>query len=305
MLRLCSAILVSILLFVGTTSALYAGKLKVVTSFSILADFVQVIGGEQVSVDSLVGAEEDVHIYQPRPQDAQRLANADLLVVNGLGFEGWIERLISASGYKGPVVTASDNVPLLIHVGLIDAHEHDVAGSSDPHAWQSVDNAKTYVTNIANALVAIDATHRQYYYSRLDAYHNKLDLLDAQIKQKLAVLPLQQRKVITSHNAYGYYSSAYGIRFIAAQGINSAADISAKALANLVRTITAENVKVAFFENLTNPRLLQQITHETGCRIVGQLYSDSLSRPDGPASSYLDMMRYNLETLIEAMLNPV
>ncbi len=276
-------------------------KLQVVTSFSILADMTRVIGAEHVDVYSLVGPEEDVHVYQPRPKDAQRLAEADLLVLNGLGFEGWIERLIEASGYQGPVVTASDNIPLLLSSNQNHNHGSEADGHDDPHAWQSIANAKVYVNNIAHGLARADETHNQYYFSRRDSYQRELDTLDQYITLQLSKIPENRRKLLTLHRAYSYFESAYDIEFVGARGINASAGVSARDLASLIRLIKAENIAAAFFERSSNPSLLRQLTRETGSHIVGNLYADSLSKPAGPASTYITMMRYNANSLFKAL----
>ena len=297
-------ILLVVLFSINTVSAEtieQGDRLKVVVSFSILADMAHVVGGEYVDIYSLVGPEEDVHVYQPRPKDAQRLAQADLLILNGLGFEGWIERLIVASGYQGPIVRASDKVPRLISANHDHGDGDDINAYNDPHAWQSVSNAKVYVDNITNGLVLVDAMHHQYYYARRDSYQLELDALDQYIKTQISKIPGDRRKLLTSHRAYTYFESTYDIEFVAAQGINTSADVSARDIARLIRLVKAENITAAFFENSSNPRLLRQISSETGCRIVGNLYADSLSKNGGPASTYIKMMRYNLESLLKAL----
>ncbi len=279
-------------------------RLSVVTTFSILADMAHVIGGEHVAVYTLVNPEADVHVYQPRPKDAQRLAQADVLIINGLGFEGWIERLISASGYQGLVIRASDNVPLLASAG----HDHDDHNfteenvHSDPHAWQNIQYAKIYIDNIAEGFAAVDTVNQSYYLSQRDDYQIKLDALEKEFHQQLSNIPNDRRKLLVSHHAYRYFESAYDIEFIAAQGINSSADVSAKDLAQLIRMIKSDNITAAFFEGTSSSQLLRQVSDETGCRIVGRLYADSLSNSDGLASTYLKMMRYNLETILNALL---
>lgn len=290
------------LILVIPASAQAHDRLKVVTSFSILADMVSHLGGDHVEVYSLVGAQGDVHVYQPRPEDAKRLAQADLLVINGLDFEGWIPRLIKASAYRGPIVVASDGVPLLL---TESAHNDDILGdhakSIDPHAWQSLANARVYADNIVAGLIAVDSAHREFFETSKRRYQDQLDVLDQRIRTQLATIPLNRRQVLASHRAYAYFAAAYGVRFVAAVGMNKLSEPSAKEIAALIEQIRSANIKVAFVENISDQRLLKQIVRETGCRIGGQLYADSLSGPEGPAASYLLMMTHNLETLIAAL----
>lgn len=283
-------------------------KLKVVTTFSILADMVSVIGGEYVDVYTLVGPEQDVHVYQPRPKDAQHLAKADVLVANGLGFEGWIERLILASGYQGPVVRASDHIPLLLTTEFDhDLHDHGERGHDhnegayDPHAWQDLKNASVYIANIAEALISADGAHRDAYVANRDSYSQSLRELDGQVRQQLAGISAERRKLLTSHQAYRYFEASYNVEFFAAQGINTGANVSARDVADLIRLIKTENINAAFFESSSNTRLLQQIADETHCTIAGSLFADSLSKDQGPTSTYLGMMRYNLQTILDAL----
>jgi len=284
-------------------------KLKVVASFSILADMARAVGGDYVDVYALVGAGEDVHVYQPRPRDARLLAAADVLIVNGLGFEGWIERLILASGYQGLIVSVSKDIPLLIadledsgEVLNHDTNDHGSFAQSDPHAWQSINNAKVYINNITQAYIALDEQHRDDYVSMREGYHQQLDQLQEDFVDELSRIPVEKRKLLTSHRAYRYFESAYGIEFFAAQGVNTKSAVSAKDLADMIRLIRTENITAALFERNSNRRLLDLITRETQCVIAGSLYADSLSASDGPASTYLAMMRYNLTTILSVLL---
>ncbi|MBL1432634.1 MAG: zinc ABC transporter substrate-binding protein [Gammaproteobacteria bacterium] len=306
MLALFRPLLIVVLIFINTAYAdttVSDNKLSVVATFSILADMAQVIGGDYVEVYSLVGPEEDVHVYQPRPSDAQRLAKADVLILNGLGFEGWIERLVAASGYQGVIVRVSNNIPLLLSADSdYGLHGHENTSQSDPHAWQSINNARVYSDNITQAFIAVDGARKNYYLSQRDDYDLRLIELDEEIRNSFATIPHDRRKLLTSHRAYRYFEAASNIEFFAAQGINASADVSARELAKLIRLIKSENIKAAFFERSSNQRLLQQIVRDTQCYIAGSLYADSLSKQGGPASTYLEMMRYNLNTIIGALL---
>ncbi len=295
MFRFCNVITLVFGVILG--SAVYADdKVPVVASFSILGDIVQEIGGERVSVTTLVGANADAHVFQPAPQDAKRVAEAKLVVTNGLGFEGWIDRLIKASGRKPMVVVASKGISA---IKSKDDHGHD---GLDPHAWQDVGNVKRYAATIAAALAKIDPEGANDYAQREAAYQAKLDALDAEIKASIAAIPVERRKLITSHDAFGYFAKAYGMTMIAPQGVSTETEASAKDVAKIIRQIKAEKIPAMFLENVTDPRLIEQISRETDIKIGGKLYSDALSAPDGLAGSYIAMMENNIREMKKALL---
>lgn len=287
-----------------------ADKVRVVASFTILDDMVRNIGGDHVQVTTLVGADGDAHVYEPTPADAKALAQADLVVVNGLGFEGWMDRLTEAAGYKGPVVTASTGLkPLEAEEGHEhehgkDDHDKDAHGDHDenldPHAWQDLSNGRVYVANIARALAEVDPANAADYRRRAEAYDHELAALDGEVRARLNAVPADRRKVITSHDAFQYFGRAYGIEFHAPVGISTESEPSAGDLAALIRQMKEENVRALFVENITNPKLLQQLAREADAVIGGTLYSDSLSRPEGPAPTYIDMFRHNVGEIAEA-----
>lgn len=286
----------------GAASAQAPDRIKVVATFSILADLVRNVGGEAVEVASLVGPEADAHVFSPSPQDARVLAGARLVVVNGLGFEGWMNRLVKASGFKGTVVTASRGVKPLREEGHSHDHGHGHShGAQDPHAWQDVANTKIYVANIRDALARIDPPRADAYRTAAAAYLARLDRLDADIRTAFAAIPRERRKVITSHDAFAYYGRAYGITFLSPQGISTEAEASAKDVAELIRQIRRENVRSVFVETITDHRLVERIAAEAGATMGGALYSDALSGPAGPASTYLDMMRHNTGRIAASM----
>jgi len=270
---------------------------RVVASFSILADFARQVGGEAVAVESLVGPNGDAHAYSPSPADAKRLAAARLVLVNGLGFEGWIDRLVKASGTKASIVTASRGITPRETAG------EDARGSerTDPHAWQSAANAKVYVANIRDGLIAIDPGRKATYEANAAAYVAKLDALENDIRATIATIPEARRKVITTHDAFGYFGAAYGVVFIAPQGVSTEAEIAARDVAKIVRQIRAQHIPAVFMENVADPRLMTRIAAESGARIGGRLYSDALSEPGGPAATYLDLMRHNVGELRGAL----
>jgi zinc/manganese transport system substrate-binding protein len=278
-----------------------AGKIKVVASFSILADLVKNVGGERVEVAALVGANGNAHVYAPSPADARKVADARIVFVNGLGFEGWLDRLVKASASKAPIIVASRGVKPLERAS---AHAHDADhdhGNADPHAWQAVANAKIYVSNIRDALIAIDPAGRADYESHASAYLQKLDALDNEVREAMGKVPPERRRVITSHNAFGYFESAYGIKFIAPQGVSTEAEASAKDVAAIIGEVRKEKAAAVFLENVTDPRLIQQIARETGAKVGGTLYSDALTEPSGDAPTYIDLVRHNLKQLTTAL----
>lgn len=273
-------------------------KLSVVASFSILGDFLREIGGERVAVSTLVGPDGDAHVYSPTPADAKTVAGAKLVVVNGLKFEGWLTRLIKSSGTKATVATATTGITPLKMAG---DHGHD-HGGEDPHAWQSVANAKLYAGNVRDALIAADPAGKATYEANATAYLAKLDALEAEIKATVARIPADRRKAITSHDAFGYFVKAYGIEFIAPQGVSTEAEASAKDVARIIRQIKAQKVPAVFLENITNPRLAEQIARESGAKIGGRLYSDALSAENGPAGTYIAMMKHNISQIEKALV---
>lgn len=297
--RLTAAALLGIVALAGGRLAA-AETLPVVTSFSILGDLTQQIGGDRVEVLSLVGPGADAHVYQPTPGDARRLARAKLVVVNGLGFEGWIDRLIQSSGYRGGVVVASRGVEAMRLAGG-EADRHPQHGDLDPHAWQDLANARRYVVNIATALAAVDPANRAYYQANADRLERQIGTLDTELRATFGALPASRRKVVTSHDAFAYFGRAYGIRFLAPVGVSSDAEPTARDIGVLIRQIRREGIRAMFIESIADPRLLQRISRESGVRIGGTLYSDSLSAPGTPAGSYLGMMRHNANTLAAAL----
>lgn len=274
------------------------GKLAVVASFSILADFVREVGGARVALTTLVGPDGDAHVYSPSPADAKAMAAASLVVVNGLKFEGWLTRLLKSSGTKAKLATATEGItPLKMQD---DGHGHG-HGGEDPHAWQSVSNAKVYVANILKALSAADPAGKAIYEANAAAYLAKLDALETEIKAAVARIPADRRKAITSHDAFAYFAKAYGIAFVAPQGVSTEAEASARDVGRIIRQVKAQKVPAVFLENISNPRLAEQIARESGARIGGRLYSDALSGSDGPAGTYIAMMKHNISQIEKAL----
>ena len=278
----------------GSVTARVYAPVDVVATFSILGDMVRQVGGDRVSVTTLVGPDSDAHVYQPTPADARAVAGARLLVINGLGFEGWIDRLTEASGYQGRIVTATAGVETR---RMADPDR----GAIDPHAWQSLANARIYVRNIADGLAAIDPAGAEIYRGNAARYMEKIDAVEAQVRAAVDSLPAERRKVVTSHDAFGYLSAAYGIEFHAPVGFSTEAEASAGDVARLIRQINKEKIPAVFVENISDRRLLDQIVRETGAQIGGTLYSDALSKEDEPAGTHLGMMLHNIRTLVAAL----
>ena len=288
---------------------------KIVVSFSILEDIVSVIGGKRVHVTSLVRRNMDSHMFQPTPRQAKIVASADLVIINGLGFEGWMERLVKASGYKGKTIVATDNIPKLKFEDDHDDHKKDDHGHKkdhddhhghghgewDPHVWLSVPNMKIYVTNVAEAMSRMDPSSKTYYMKNLKKYISDLNNLDKFIRRSINSIPKKDRVVITSHEAFGHLSNEYGIEFLAPQGLSTETRASASKIASIVRFIKKHSVKAVFPENITDNRLIEQIAKQTKIKIGASLYSDALSEKNGPAGTYLNYMRYNVNTIVNAL----
>ena len=322
-----------------------AQALKVVSTFSIISDFARNVGGDRVELTTLVGPDGDAHSYEPRPADATAIGNADVVLVNGAGFEGFLQRLVRASGGKATVVELSKGAALLRNAdddhGSHEGHDHDHHhgddhkhdhndhndhnhehdhghahgdqqehakahhhhhGEYDPHAWQSVHNAQVYVRNIADAFCAADEQDCAAYRANARSYSEKLNVLDKELKAAVAQIPPQRRTIITSHDAFAYLGSAYGLRFLAPQGASTESEASAADIGALIRQIREQKASAIFLENVSNPRLVHQIANETGMKTSGKLYSDALSTANGPAATYIDMMRHNIETIRDGAL---
>lgn len=322
------------------THAYAQDPLKVVTSFSILDDMVETIGGDHVSVDSLVGPDGDVHAFSPKPADAQSLADADLVVINGLQLEGWMTRLIDASGYDGDVVVASDGIKTRPfdghhdegeegdhdhddhdHEHGEDGHDHDHDedghghdeeghdhaeeghhhhGDTDPHAWQDLENGEQYARNIRDALIEVDPDNADDYRANAEQYIDQMEALDEETQERLSAIPESDRLIITTHDAFGYFGDAYGLKLLSPVGINTLDEPSASDMAALAKQIESSHAKALFLENMSNPALINQLHEETGVVIGGTLYADALT-PDGEGSTYLGMFHHNVDTLVDAL----
>ena len=276
------------------TSPAFAKQMEAVASFTVLADMVHQVGGERIHVASLVGPNGDPHAFEPTPDDARRLKAADAVFVSGLGLEGWMDRLIAASGYRGTPVVASKGVQTL-HM------EEDGKQITDPHAWNSAANGVIYVRNIVAALSTADPEGAATYKANGDRYAAELVELDRYARQQVATVPAGQRKVLTTHDAFGYFGHAYGVTFLSPLGYSTESEASAQQVAALIKQIKAEHVRAYFFENSNDPRLVEQIARATAAQPGGVLYVEALSQPDGPAPTYAAMFRHNVDKLTTAM----
>jgi zinc/manganese transport system substrate-binding protein len=293
-MRSAHPLIACVLLLAGSAAARAASPPHVVASFSILGDLVRQVGRDRVVVDVLVGPGGDAHVFSPSPADAQKVAGATLVVVNGLGLEGWFGRLVEASGTRAPVVVASRAVKPIAGTG-------EDAGKNDPHAWQDVRNARLYVEAIRAGLCSVDAPGCGAYTANAAAYGAELDALDAEVRAAMAAIPPGRRRIITTHDAFGYFEHSYGITVLAPQGVSTEADASARDVATIIRQVKAEKVPAVFLENVSDERLMRRIASETGAAIGGTVYSDALSPPDGPAATYVAMIRNNVAAFVKAL----
>ncbi|MDT7459273.1 metal ABC transporter substrate-binding protein [Citrobacter koseri] len=288
-----TGVMIALALGLMTQGAL-AKTLNVVTSFSILGDITQEVGGKNVNVTTLVGPDGDPHTFEPSPKDSAALSKADVVVVNGLGLEGWLDRLVKASGFKGTLVVASDGVK---------THTLDEDGETviDPHAWNSAANGALYAQNILSGLVNADPQDKAALEASGKPYIAQLTELDAWAKARFSQIPQEKRKVLTSHDAFGYFGRAYGVEFLAPQGLSSESEASAAQVAALIKQIKADGVNTWFMENQLDPRLVKQIASATGAQPGGELYPEALSTKGGVADSYVKAFRHNVETIANSM----
>ncbi|MCA3270336.1 MAG: zinc ABC transporter substrate-binding protein [Alphaproteobacteria bacterium] len=295
-----------VLLFnIGLTAA-QAAPLKVVASFTIVGDLAKQVGGDDVEVKTLVGADSDAHVFQPTPNDAKALKEADVIIINGLGFEGWINRLIESSGTKAAVIVASNGIEKTLkmeeHEEHAGHHHHKHNHSiNDPHAWQSIQNGRQYVKNIAAGLVAADAENAADYTKRAAALDSELAALDAWTKAQIETVPAEKRSVITTHEAFGYFADAYKVTFLAPNGLNTEDEPSAKELKALVKQIKSGKTRALFIENMSNANVIKQLATESGAVVGAKLYADALSGENGAAPTYQAMFRYNVTALVNGM----
>jgi zinc/manganese transport system substrate-binding protein len=298
---LLAGLAASVAAFIATPAAAqeaHPNKIKAVATISILGDLVRNVGGDRLDVTTLVGPNGDAHVYSPTPGDAKKLAAANIVFVNGLGLEGWMTRLVTASAAKAPMVVVTKGIT----PRRMEDEDKPGRMAIDPHAWQSVAEAKIYVANIRDGLVAIDPGGKAIYDANAAVYLGKLDELEEQVRAAIASIPVDRRKIITTHDAFGYFGAAYGMTFIAPDGVSTEAEPSAKDVAKIITQIRKQKIPAVFLENISDPRLMEQIARETGAIIGGTLYSDALSEPSGPAGTYIDMMRHNIREFTKALI---
>ena len=288
----------------GGTGARAGKKVKLIASFSILGDMVKNVGGDRVEVTVLVGPNGDAHVFEPTPGDAKAVSAADLVIVNGLGLEGWMDRLIKTSGYKGLIVVATKGIkPREMTKEEEEEHEHGAKHEHkiDPHAWQNLSNGLIYVDNIAKGLSSVDAASASVYQANAAAYKAKLDELDKWVKTEFAGIPKPKRRMITSHDALGYFGAAYDIEILSPMGFSTESEAAAGDIARLIKQIRKEKITAVFIENVTDPRMMEQVAEESGVTLGGELYSDALSKEEGPAPTYIDMIKNNVNKIVAAM----
>jgi zinc/manganese transport system substrate-binding protein len=298
-----SFVLLAVGLLAGGPARAADKPMPVVATFSILGDLVKNVGGDRVTVDVLVGPNGDAHVFSPSPADVRKVANAKLLFVNGLGLEGWMPRLAKSVGRKVPEVVATKGITPIEgaeeegETGAGHAHHHH----DDPHAWQSVANAETYVRNIRDGLIAADPAGKATYEANAEAYLAKLKALDAKVKQAMDAIPAARRVIVTTHDAFGYFAAAYGLKVLPPEGVSTESEASAKDVAAIIRQIKSEKIPAVFLENISDPRLMQQIAQETGAKIGTPVFSDALSPPNGPAPTYIAMIEHNIQAFSDAL----
>jgi zinc/manganese transport system substrate-binding protein len=271
--------------------AAQARSLNIVASFSILGDITREVAGKDADIRILVGPAADAHVYEPTPADARAVANANLVIVNGLGFEGWMSRLLESSGYREAVAVAANGVtPLMLN------------GTPDPHAWQSVANTEIYTRNIRDALIKADPAHADTYRTNAARYIRELQTLDEWVRAQMQTVPPEKRRAIISHDALHYFATRYAVTFLAPRGLTTAAgEPGARDIAQLIDQIRSTHVRAIFVENMGSPRLMETLSRDAGAVIGGTLYSDALSAPDGEAPTYIAMIRHNVNAMTKAM----
>jgi zinc/manganese transport system substrate-binding protein len=271
-----------------------AKTVNAVASFTVLADIVKQVGGDRVKVKSLVGPDGDPHTFEPTPQDSLALSKADVVFVSGLGLEGWMDRLVTASGYKGQPVVASRGV-------TTRSMEEEGKSITDPHAWNSMQNGVIYATNVMNALIKADPDDAAAIRQRGENYIQQLKKLDSWAKKAFQAIPLEKRKVLTSHDAFGYFGQRYDVSFLAPVGFSTEAEASASDVGSLIDQLKQQHINSYFIENQTDPRLVKQIASATGAQPGGELYPEALSAASGPAATYEAAFKHNVNAMLGSM----
>ncbi len=281
-------------LSLGATAAASAKTIDVVASFTVLADVVKNVGGDYVNVKSLVPPNGDPHEFEPSPDDAKAVKAAAVNFVSGEGLETWFERLVKASGATLKPVVVSTGIKTHIF-------EEDGKKVTDPHVWNSVPNVLIWVANIEKELAKADPEDAAAFKANAERYSKELQELNVSVHAKIGAVPRDKRNVLTSHDAFGYYGKEYGVSFLSPLGVSTETEASAADVAKLIDQIKKEHVKVYFFENSNDPRLIKQIADATGAQPGGELYPEALSAADGPASTYAKLIQYNTDQIVIAI----
>lgn len=270
-------------------------KIKIISSASMFTDMAKNIMTDDFEISTIVPVGGDPHKYNARPSDANKVSKADIVLVNGLTFEGWITELIENSGTKAKIVTLTE--------GITPISSLDYANSSDPHAWMDVSMSLTYIKNIKNALSEIKPEASDRINANYEKYSAQLKALDEEIKTKISSIPEAKRILITSHDAFQYYGARYGVRLEAIMGISTEAEAQTSDITRVSRVIKESKVPSVFVESTINPKMLKQIAKDNKVGIGGELFADSLDDPEKPAGTYVGMLRYNTNTIVDGLVN--
>jgi zinc/manganese transport system substrate-binding protein len=272
----------------GLTSA-HADKIKAIATISIIGDVLKNVARDSVNLIVLVGANGDAHEYEPIPADSVNIAKADIIFENGLHLEHWLDKLYTASGSKAKRIVVSQGVTPRIF--------ENNPQETDPHAWQDVTNVIIYTQNVRDALIAIDPANKDKYFANAKDYIEKLQSLDSWVKAELALIPVEKRKLVTNHDALGYFANRYGFKIIGAvipSATTEAADLSAQQTIQLLEIIKSNGVHAIFSENMANPNLVETLSKEAGVQVGPDLYTDTLDPVGSQGDTYLKMIRYNV-----------
>ena len=279
----------------GWAGVVSAAPLKVASFSTVLSDVARNVGGDKVQVEELVKGGVDPHEFQPSPGDVEQVAGADVVLLSGKGMEGYLSKLEESGGDKKKFVNVGDGIGTSLKL------KDEGKTIEDPHWWHSVANVKKAVTVVRDTLAAADSADQAAFTANAAAYEAKLDDLDRAIKLKVAELARDKRKLVTSHDAFQYFARDYGFKIYPIEGVSTAEEPSTRKVAELLGTIKAEKVKAVFFENTQNPKVIAQITKETGAIVGGELYADGLGAPDSDAATYEAMMHHNVDTIVNAL----
>lgn len=284
-------------LFILIGSANAQKRLKIVASASMISDIASNVIGDLHEIDMIVPIGGDPHLHEPTPSNARLVAAGDLILINGLTFEGWINELIENSGTTGDIVTVTNGVNVLT--------SQTYHNSADPHAWMDVSNGVIYARNIRDAIIKLDPDNAAVFNANFDSYSKKLISLDKEIEMAIQTIPEERRILITSHDAFQYYGRKYNIRLEAIMGISTEAEAQTADIIRVNRVIKENKVPAVFIESTINPKMVQQLATDNKVTVGGQLYADSLGDTDSPAATYINMLRYNTNTIVAALKSSI